>query len=54
MALIKIGDNYFNQDDVSYIDCETECYAALVHLKSKEEPIRVFPVDEDDIKIIDK
>ena len=52
MALIKIGENYFNQDDVVYIDCESECYAAHVYLKGMEKPVRVFPVNEDDIKII--
>ena len=52
MALIKIGENYFNQDEVVYIDCESECYAAHVYLKGMEKPVRVFPVNEDDIKII--
>ena len=52
MALIKIGENYFNQDEVVYIDCKSECYAAHVYLKGVEKPVRVFPVNEDDIKII--
>jgi hypothetical protein len=52
MALIKIGENYFNQDEVVYIDCKSECYAAHVYLKGMEKPVRVFPVNEDDIKII--
>ena len=50
MALIKVGESYFNKDEVVYI--EKKLYTAKVHLKGVEKPIEIFPVDDDEIKLI--
>lgn len=50
MALIKVGESYFNQDQVVYI--QRELYTAKVYLKGVEKPVEIFPVDDDDIKLI--